>query len=108
MFLPGSNKPKYFANKLYVKCRNVSGVLHLGSTTNTKIASIFDRNLKHGPGIIIGNSGRMIKRNPLFLNDKPVSAYFNDYADTPDSKDSGADNSTDDILRYPRLNHSNV
>lgn len=62
----------------------VSGILNLGSTTDTKITCIFDRNLKHGPGIVVGNSGRVIKRNPLFLHDKPVP-LCSEECDCPES-----------------------
>lgn len=46
--------------------------MHFGSETGSKLAGMWENNLKEGPGILSSGNGKIIACNPLFENDKPV------------------------------------
>lgn len=50
----------------------LAGLMHFGSNGGTKMAGVWENNLKHGPGMVICGNGRIIENVRLFFNDKPI------------------------------------
>lgn len=48
------------------------GLMQFGTEGGAKLAGTWEKNLKHGPGVLVCGNGRVIENILLFVNDKPL------------------------------------
>lgn len=81
-----------------------------GIEGGAKLAGMWERNKKHGAGVIVCGNGTVIERNPLFWEDKPIHLETELNHGYPSAADNSAnDNSvhSQDVLKNISLDENN-
>lgn len=57
------------------------GAMMFGNDSGAKLAGYWERNFKHGRGVMICGNGKFVEGNPLFKYDKPCNIFYAPNAD---------------------------